>query len=528
MESPYMKGLIKKKNEYLFPASPTLLHQTNLDYKTKEKWLLKRKRIILAKTNPANTYDSRLRPYQNQDVNFLIQFNKGKGVFNQQRVGKTPTTLITLKEKNQNKNIIIVPKSMIPQWKKEYEKWHQGKCFTTKDHHSKQKRIEIYKNNEGTLITNYDKIRIDLNEIIEHIASNGLDAVVLDEAHMLRNYKGMSSMSKTPKTVKNIIELRNLAADAYALTGTPTPNKAEDICGILAFLFPELFKFYWPTIEYYFNIVTEMNYQVGKEYRVITDFKDDYKKQEMLEFLETFTIERKRKEVMKWLPKVDKETVFLDPTKQQTKWFKEVKEYFEIHKENEDNIMFENHLTAMIGLRQLALDPSIYNLKSKNPKFEWIKSHIEDYPETPIIIVGNFSRILRNLQKYLQKYNPEIIYGATSSEKRQETINKFQKGEINILIANIQVAKEGLTLSRAEEIIFLDPSLTYTDNEQMQDRFLPITEKEAINKEGQKIIKLILRKSIDLYINRSLKRKQEDTDIINNYINHLKGGELSG
>ena len=514
-----MKGIAKRNHEELFPASPTLIEHINIANAIKKKWLEKRKAHLLAKEQSTYIYDNRLRPYQNNDVNFLKQLNKGKGVFNQQRVGKTPTTLVTMRIKNQHRNIIIVPKSTIHQWKKEYDKWHGGRQVIIKDSWSKEKRIKAYKEQEGTLITNYEKIRIDLEEIIEHLAP--LDAIILDEAHYVRNYKGTGANASTPMTVKSIMHLRKHATDAYALTGTPTPNKEADICGILAFLYPDLFRFYWPTVNYYFNIETNTNYNVGKEYNTVQNFKDAYKEKEMLEFLETFSIQRKRSEVMQWLPEVDVETVKLEPTSKQIKWYKELEKYFET-----EHVVCENVLTTMIAMRQIAHDPSVLNLKSRNPKFEWLKDHIEDYPDKPIVIVSSFSSILKNLKEYLKKYNPRLMFGETSSQRRNEMINDFQNNKFNILLANIQVAKEGITLSRAEEIIFLDPSLTYTDNEQMKDRFLPTTPEEAINKEGQKIIHLLLKKSIDMYIARSLEKKQKATDIINNYLKYLKGEKI--
>ena len=511
-----MKGVTRKNKEEVFPATPTIMSVLNIEEEIKQRWLQNREALLLTKSTDETTYDERLRPYQNADVNFLIKLSKGKGVFNQQRVGKTPTTLVTMREKQQNKNIIIVPKSTIYQWKKEYTKWHGGEVMTLKDSWSKQKRKKAYQENKGTLIINYDKARIDETEILESI--NGkLDAIVLDEAHVLRNYRGMSSNASTPQTVKSINNIRKFATDAYALSGTPTPNKESDICGILAFLFPQLFKAFWPTVEYYFSIRTERNYMRGNEFRVIDGFQGPEKKQEMLEFLETFSIQRKRKDVMQWLPEVDYETISLEPTKKQLKWTRELKEFYET-----EHIMCENVLTTMIALRQIAHDPSVLNLESKNPKFEWIKDHIRDFPKKPIVIVSSFSSILRNLSAYLKDYKPKILTGDTSSSNRERIISAFQNREFNILIANIQVAKEGITLSKAEEIIFLDPSLTYTDNEQMKDRFLPTTQDEAYQKEGQKIIHLLLRKSIDIYINRSLNKKKAATDIVNNYLNHLR------
>ena len=513
MDYPFMTGIRKNRDTHIFPSSPTIVNILQINQIEKEKYLVSRNRLLAQKYQDHVVHDSRLRPYQNADVNFLLHLNKGKGVFNQQRLGKTPTTLVTMRLKNQNNNLIIVPKSTIYQWKKEFLKWHGGSLIEIKDSWNKSKRAKAYKENKGTLIINYEKARIDFEELRKHLAP--FDAIVLDEAHVLRNYTGLSENAKSPRTVKAIIKLRKESTDAYALSGTPTPNKESNIIGILAFLYPDLFEYYWNTVDYYFKKSLETAYG-NKDFFVVDGFINDYKKQEMLEFLETFSIQRKRKDVIKWLPKVDYEIIRLDPDPEQLKHHVTLAEYFET-----EHVVCENPLTTMIALRQITHYPKILKLEAPSPKFEWIKEHLTDYPEKAVVIVSAFSSILIELQKYLDKVDTRLMYGQTNAATRQQYIEDFQTSKYNVLLANIQVAKEGITLSRAEEIIFLDPSLTYTDNLQMSDRFLPTTPEEAINKEGQKIIHLVVRKTIDVYIQRALKLKKQKTDIINNYLKYL-------
>lgn len=477
-------------------------------YDTLRYSLLHNKRNIAKNSNP------KLREYQLQDVNFLEKLSRGKGVFNQQRLGKTPTTLETMRLKKQNNNLIIVPKSTLYQWRREYIKWHGGPIIELKDSWTKAKRTKAYKEQKGTLITNYEKVRIDYDDILENLAP--FDAIVLDEAHYLRNYRGTSNNASTPVTVKAIVNMRKHAKDAYALTGTPTPNKEADICGILAFLFPNLFESYWNTVDYYFTKHEETNPINFKAYYEVGGFQNEYKKREMLEFLETFSVQRKRKDVMQWLPPVDYENILLEPTKKQERYYKELKEYYET-----DNIICENPLTTMIAMRQIANLPAILDLDEESPKFNWIQQHINDYPDKPMIIVSSFTAILKRLDYFLESCKTRFIHGKVSASMRHKYIEEFQNGEYNVLLANIHTVKEGVRLSRAEEIIFLDPSLTYTDNEQMSDRFLPTSIEEAVEKEGQKIIRLILKRSIDTYIHRALKTKQKKTDIINNYLYHI-------
>ena len=73
-----------------------------------------------------------------------------------------------------------------------------------------------------------------------------------------------------------------------------------------------------------------------------------------------------------------------------------------------------------------------------------------------------------------------------------------------------------------EQLIFLDSSLIYIENEQVSDRILPTTLKEAEEKEGQLVTHLYLNNSIDIYLRNALLEKQEETAIINNYTKLLK------
>lgn len=537
MQSQYLKGIKATRTGQLFPSSPTLIKSLSIPEDIKSAYLVNRSKLLKEK-NTNKIYDKRLRPYQNEDVNYLMQFKNGIGVFNEQRTGKTPTTLITLREKKENRNIIVVPKSVVNKWEQEYKRWHGGNVYTVKDHWTKKRRIKFYEEIDGTLIINYDKLSIDYLEIIDALAP--FDAIVVDEAHMLRNYKGMSSKTKkkimkdgkiqnilkysSPLIIRAIMQARVQSKNAYALTGTPSPNKADNICGILAFLFPDIFNSYNQTAAYYFNVETKENYGYGQIYKETQGYKDENKKKELTEFLELFSIQRKRKDVMKWIPEVDYQTIYLDAPAKLKQYHKELAKF----KETDDQlIVSENTLTAMLAQRQLSSCPETLGLDIPNVKFDWIEDHIKDYPETPIIITSFFTSGLKILQERLKPYKPIMMIGDTSADNREKAERDFQEGKSNILIGNIDVIKVGLTLSRAEEIIFIDQTLVYTDNLQLKDRFLPVTQEEAENKNNQIIYKLIVNDSIDMYLEEQLNHKKSQTEIINDYkvyLKSIKGG----
>lgn len=538
-----MKGLRSLKSGEVFPASPTLIEWINLPDNLRKAYTIKRNKHLSTKNSEAPIFDKRLRPYQNQDVNFLIQLKRGKGVFNQQRTGKTPTTLVTMRELNQQNNIIIVPKSAIFSWRREFKKWHQGELLQIKRWWSKTRRLEELeklRGKKGTLIINYHKAKIDLDLIISVLSP--FDAVILDEAHVMRNYRGLSSRNKiietktgtktikkykSPEIANAIIRLRRHSKDAYALTGTPTSSRVEDIFGILAFIHPDLFTSFWGFANYFMKQIPNklwdpINKQLNTTF-TLSGFLNSAKEKELLEYLETFSIQRKRIDIMQWIPQVDYEVIEFEPSIKMLKWHKELKEYFET-----EDVICENTLTVMLRLRQLTTCPQMLGMPEIGPKFEYLLDYIDDYPNKPIILTGFFTSALKILHELLKKQGHkqiETMFGETTAKNRERIKEAFLAKEFTILIGNIQVIKESLDLSIAEEIIIIDPSLTCSDNEQVADRFIPPTEIQAMTKNGQLIKRLNILKTIDVYIHSQLNAKAKEIDIINNYTNKLKKKE---
>jgi SNF2 family DNA or RNA helicase len=497
--------------------SPTLLDSFHIDENTKMAYLSQRNQLLSRKKDETFR-DSRLRNYQTQDVNFLLSL-KNKANFNQQRVGKTPETLVTMRELGEIKNaIIIAPGSTTYAWLYEYKFWtYNQDAIVVSSKMDKKKRTKIYKEFKGTIITTYGIVLNDIDLLLDR----KIDTIVLDEAHRIRNYRNTRS-DTTPATTKALINLSRRAKTRYALSGTPAPNEQHNIYGILAFLFPTLFKAYWPFIEYYFTIDDiKINWE-GETRKRVNSFKSHQKQQELTEFLEIISIQRKRKEVMKWLKEIEPIKIILPTSIKVKKQYEELSKYFEIAEAGVEAI---NVLDRIIKARQLAIDPQLLGLKDKSVKTEWIKEYMEDYPEKSILIVSTFTSYLQQL--HLKITDSVLLIGSTPNERRHEIQNMFNDKKIKIVLANLDVAKEGMKLYGADTMVIIDRSLTYTDNEQIMDRLLPVTEQLAKDKDPQEIIILLTDLFIEEYIDTALSNKKSRTDIINNYASALSSAAVA-
>src|SRR5206468_4229866 len=141
----------KKEEMYRFPKNihsmreliktyPELIHNSSFIQagtrlrETQEKFLeLKTKEDVQG--------DSRLRPYQRVDVEYLKQLPNA-GIFNEPRTGKTPTSIILMKEMNFTRTLVVCPASLIWNWKKEIEQWSDILPYVVQG--TPKQRKEIY------------------------------------------------------------------------------------------------------------------------------------------------------------------------------------------------------------------------------------------------------------------------------------------------------------------------------------------------------------------------------------------------
>lgn len=503
------------------PTTPTKLKELNISQTTIDSIIQQQSKTFEGDISILDTYKT-IRPYQIEDILFLAS-RKNAGCFNEQRTGKTPTSLLSFKLKGITKILIICPPSAILQWQQEYIRWFKEPCIALIGT-AMQRNKYISEWTHG-LVIGYDSLKMkdyynkepdgtkvyshslgDLTLIAKH---KDIEGLILDEAHRIRNH--------STKAAEAVFKLSTIP-NKLALTGTPTTGKQEEIYSILHFLYPHIFTGYWRFIDYYFEQIPKNIYTKGGVRKTV-EISPIKKTQELQEFLNVISTQRKRKEVMPWLP--DKEYINLEfeCSKEQALYIKELREFFET-----EHIVTQGILDTLIRERQICLSPALLSLSGDSPKLTWLKLYLNDYPDTPTIIFSKFTSWLEYLSTELNI--PYLITGKVSKENRNKLKKDFQEGKINVLLINIDAGKEALTLDRAEVTIFTDKFPPVGDIEQAEDRFVATTEAKA-NK-GHLIYNLIMKDTYEIDIINGLSNKATELDLINNYnkyLNSTKGGD---
>lgn len=90
-----------------------------------------------------------------------------------------------------------------------------------------------------------------------------------------------------------------------------------------------------------------------------------------------------------------------------------------------------------------------------------------------------------------------------SVEERGRSVDNFKHGDAQVLFATPQSAKEGLTLTVANNCVFYDRGFNLDDYLQAQDRIHRISQTKQCN-----IFNILVADSIDMWVDKLLKAKQ--------------------
>ena len=133
-----------------------------------------------------------------------------------------------------------------------------------------------------------------------------------------------------------------------------------------------------------------------------------------------------------------------------------------------------------------------------------------DYLIAQIIQQGEkaiiWSNFIENINYFFKKYSSigsVKIHGKMSMEERNRSVELFRTDDYKLLFATPASAKEGLTLTMANHVIFYDRGFSLDDYLQAQDRIHRISQTKTCY-----IHNIIMNGSIDEWVDALLQAKQ--------------------
>lgn len=423
-----------------------------------------------------------------------IEKHEYVALFDEQGLGKTKIVLDAvcnnLKEGVIDGGLIICRKNLIQTWQEEIETHSYLKSIILRG--SPKEKGMKFMGFTHFYIINYESVIRELERLKLFLGIRNM-VIILDESHAIKNPES--------KTAEAVLQLSELAKKRIIVSGTPVANKPEDIWSQFYFLDGgELLGDDYKKFKNKYSI----NLKVTNSVESNTAFK------QLRALIEANSIRRKKDDVLELPDKVyiDK---YVDLAKVQGEMYKRLRDELCIEIENSEGeiILDESNdlLKKLLRLAQIASNPQLIDKSySEEPaKFPVLYSLVKDIMEKQekVIIWSCFVDNIKKMRRELQEYGAKVIYGDIPIVTRNATLRQFKTDpNCRVLIANPAAAKEGLTLTVANNAIYLDRNFNLVDYLQSQDRIHRISQTRLC-----KIFKLIAKNTIDEYIDEILKRK---------------------
>lgn len=446
-------------------------------------------------------------PHQIEAIDYINRHNE-VALFDEQGLGKTKIVIDSLCTSMKNGEVegvlVVSPMSLLYNWEHEVTK-HSFLIPIVLKGTRREKRYNFL-TGANFYITNYEAV-IAEHERIKRFCRSRKVAIVLDESARIK--------CSTTKTAQSLFNLRPYSTKRVIITGTPVANKPIDLWSQFFFLDG--------------GTLLGVNF---KEFKARYNEKNpDYKGAltELKNIIAEHSIRRCKDDVLE-LPAKKFVNVYITLRGDQLKLYSQLREELRIEVQDMDgNTVIdeaENILKKLLRLTQITSNPGLIDkgYKEVPGKFDVLEGLLKDVivKGEKAIVWTSFVDNIIILKNRLKHYNPLIIYGDVPVKDRADAVKSFQESEKNrIMIANPSAAREGLTLTKANNAIYLDRNFNLVDYLQSQDRIHRISQTKEC-----KIFKILAKGTIDEYIDRVIEVKTEIAGYVQGDLGIVSGGSL--
>lgn len=334
------------------------------------------------------------------------------------------------------------------------------------------------------------KYHFPIAEKLQELCKNGtISVIAFDECHK----------SKEPTSLQSRAMINVTAKYMVAMSGTPLMNNPLDLYFPMKWLGYENHSFYQFKQHY-----CTLGGWGGSQ---VVGYKN---LEEIRAMMDSIMLRRLKTEVLD-LPEKIRKIEYVDMTPKQNQIYKEV--YNGVMSELQKIKFSNNPLSMMIRLRQATGWTGILsNTVQESAKMERMIELVQEIVASgqKAIIFSNWESMTEVAREKLKAYNPAYITGATKADERMNEVTRFQNDDkCKVIIGTIGAMGTGLTLTAAQNVIFLDSPWNMALKAQAEDRAHRIGTKGTVS-----VITLCCRDTIDERIEELVEKKGQIADAL--------------
>lgn len=465
------------------------------------KWLadflqkLKKPELIKKARVPAEV-NAKLRPYQQIGYTWLYtmyQLGFGACLADDMGLGKTLQVLTFLekirKEKGGSKKriLLIVPASLLGNWKKEAEKFVPR--MEVRILHGKPTAKlgqEVLENQSYLTVTTYG-----MSVRIPELQQTEWDCLILDEAQAIKN-----PLTKQTRTIKKIP-----AKMRIAMTGTPIENELANLWSLFDFLNKGL-------------LGTAQEFALYA--RQLTEQPEEYA--HLKAMIAPFMLRRIKtdKKIISDLPEKVETNAYVGLSKKQVVLYRKVVAETAEKLKTLDGMQRRGLVFAtLMHLKQICNHPSQYLgngdfSEKESGKFIMLREICETIYDKRerVLVFTQFKEMTEPISKFLAGiFGREglVLNGETSVRKRGQMVEKFNGEEyVPYMVLSVKAGGTGLNLTKANHVIHFDRWWNPAVENQATDRAFRIGQKKNVF-----VHKMICEKTVEEKIDAMISSKKE-------------------
>lgn len=440
--------------------------------------------------------DKILRPYQKDGIRWLLylyQNNLGGCLADDMGLGKTIQAIAFvasryLEEKQTFRALVVVPKTLIENWRVEFKNFGEGICVYVYHGANRESALKKFEQIGGVLLTTYNTL---LNDI-EILSVLSFHCMFIDEAQYIKNHKA--------KTYAAAQKMK--ARSKFILSGTPFENNIGELWALMDLVNPGSLGSRTAFIKKYVDLSSD---------KIIV--------KRLNARIKPFVLRRLKKDVLKELPEKTELYVICDMGDKQ----RELYDSILISVKNELARMpnrFEikdasTILEGLLYLRQVCCHPALlkkvlnWNHCDESGKFDLLKLKINELQANheKVVVFSQFTTMLGIMKKWAKNKGYTTFYLDGSTGKRQEVVDSFERSDDGIFFISLKAGGVGLNIVSCHYAIIYDPWWNPAVENQASDRIYRIGQKKNVF-----IYHLITSNSIEEKIEELKTRKKEITD----------------
>ncbi len=396
--------------------------------------------VGVAAVDPPKGFVGELREYQREGLGwlkFVRKFGFGGCLADDMGLGKTVQVLALLAGKRNGPALVVVPKSLIFNWKQEAAKFapklkvldHTG---TTRD------RTGANFRDFDIVLTTYGTLRNDADAFTEI----RFDTCILDESQAAKN-----ATTETAKAVRLV-----KADHRIAMSGTPVENHLGELWTLFDFLNPGMLG----------RAMLTNNGSASIR-------NPDAETRELLaKALRPLILRRTKDQVAKDLPAKTEQTVYCDLEPAQRQLYDELREHYrQSLLARVDSVGLAKSkihvLEALLRLRQAACHPGLIDKKrtaEPSAKLDILLPQLRELAESgcKALVFSQFTSLLSIVRNRLDTEGVTYEYLDGKIRDRSERVERFQiDPKCKLFLVSLKAGGVGLNLTAAEYVFLLDP-----------------------------------------------------------------------